>query len=85
MISTTAFSKEKITISLPRDLVRYADKKAAELGTSRSQVIAQALADKEEREEEALAAEGYGFYADEAREFAASSLNASSEALGNGD
>ena len=72
---------EKVTVSLPRQLVRYADLRAAELGTSRSQIIGHALAELESRERDDLAREGYGFYAAESEEFAAASGKASSEAL----
>ena len=71
----------KITISLPADLVEYADRRAREQGTSRSQVIGQALADLQAQEEEQLAAEGYRFYAQEAADFAAASATAVEEAL----
>jgi hypothetical protein len=44
-------------------------------------VIADAIAVQREREEAQLAAEGYRFYAQEASEFAAASLQAVSEVL----
>jgi len=47
-----------------------ADRRASQTQTSRSQVIAAALAGAEAQEHMRLAAEGYRFYADEAREFA---------------
>jgi len=72
---------EKVTLSLPRELVRYADARAQELETSRSQVIGEALAERRAREEDELAREGYAFYADESAEFAAASIGAVSEAL----
>jgi metal-responsive CopG/Arc/MetJ family transcriptional regulator len=72
---------EKITISLPRELIRYADKRAAELGGSRSQIIRQAVAELRAREVADLAREGYAFYAGECEEFAAASLKAVSEAV----
>ena len=72
---------EKVTVSLPRQLVRYADQRATELGTSRSQIIGQALLELEARERDELAKEGYRFYATEAQEFAVSSIKAVSEAL----
>jgi metal-responsive CopG/Arc/MetJ family transcriptional regulator len=71
----------KVTISLPEKLVEFADREAARLGTSRSRVIAQALADIEAQEEARLAAEGYRFYAREANEFAEASATALAEAL----
>ena len=72
---------QKITISLPADLLAYADAQARRLRTSRSQFISQALAQLKVSEQERLAAEGYGFYADEARDFAEVSLQAFAEAL----
>jgi len=71
----------KITVSLPQELVEFADTVAATMQISRSKVIAEALAAQREREEARLAAEGYRFYAQEANEFAAASLRASSEVL----
>jgi hypothetical protein len=52
---------------------------------SRSRVIAEALAAQIEHEETMVAAEGYRFYAQEASEFAAASLQVVSEVLGRGD
>jgi metal-responsive CopG/Arc/MetJ family transcriptional regulator len=71
----------KVTISLPAELVDYADHRADQIGASRSQVIGQALALLRTSEEEELAAEGYRFYSAEAEEFAASSSQAVAEAL----
>lgn len=71
----------KITISVPLDLVKFADQQAVQLKTSRSQIISQALAEIKAREEERLAAEGYQFYALEASEFAAASAQAVAEAI----
>lgn len=79
-----AVGVEKVTVSLPRHLVRYADLRAAELGTSRSQIIGRALSELETRERDDLARDGYVFYADESEEFAAASGNAVSEALADG-
>lgn len=72
----------KVTISLPCHLLEYADRKAAQMGISRSQVLADLLAEMATRERDTLAAEGYRFYAQEAEGFAAASLTASSEAIG---
>jgi metal-responsive CopG/Arc/MetJ family transcriptional regulator len=72
---------EKVTVSLPAHLVRYADGRAAALGTSRSQVVSQALLELETRERDALAREGYIFYGEEAEAFAQASLAAVSEGL----
>lgn len=66
----------KITISLPDDLVEYADHQAEELQTNRSQVIVMALSAAKKRHEERLAVEGYRFYAAEASDFASASADA---------
>ncbi len=71
----------KVTVSLPGDLVAFADQRAAQLQSSRSQVISQALAYIKTMEEEKLAAEGYQFYSQESEEFAAASAPATAEAL----
>lgn len=71
----------KVTITLPEELVTYADRRAAELGTNRSQVIGQAMATLMLSEEEALAAEGYRFYAAEAETFATAGGMAAAEAI----
>ena len=72
---------EKVTISLPESLIRYANARAQRLGISRSEVIADALLAQEARETEELAAEGYRFYAAEAETFARESGPAVAEAL----
>ena len=71
----------KITVSLPQELVEFADAVAATMRISRSKVIAEAIIVRKEREEAKLAAEGYRFYAQEASEFASASLSAVSEVL----
>ena len=74
----------KITVSLPQELVEFADTVAVTMKISRSKVIADAIVAQREREEARLAAEGYRFYAQEASEFAAASLQVVSEVLGHG-
>ncbi|OIO94843.1 MAG: hypothetical protein AUK03_06220 [Anaerolineae bacterium CG2_30_64_16] len=74
-------SIRKITISLPGELVEYADYLAEQLHLSRSQVVSRALAQARAMEEERLAAEGYRYYAQEAQEFAAASSRAVAEAV----
>ena len=64
---------QKVTISLPKDLIAFADTKATQQGITRSKFIAELLAEYKLREEELLAAEGYQFYAEEAKEFARAS------------
>lgn len=72
----------KLTISLPADLVEFADAQASRLQTNRSQIIGLALAESKARAEERLAAEGYLFYAQESSAFAESSALAVAEAFG---
>lgn len=83
-MSGRASTMRKITVSLPQELVEFADTVAAAMEISRSKVIADAVAAQREREQARLAAEGYRFYAQEASEFAAASLGAVSEVLGHG-
>jgi metal-responsive CopG/Arc/MetJ family transcriptional regulator len=71
----------KVTISLPVDLVDFADHKAARLNISRSRLVARVLSEMRAAEEEQLAAEGYRFYAQEANEYAKASVGAVAEAL----
>lgn len=71
---------QRISISIPEELVKYADQRAEELSTSRSQVIVMALSKVKSSQEEQLAAEGYRYYAAEAGEFAAASGEAVAEA-----
>ena len=80
-MATRVAEVEKVTVSLPRRLVRYVDLRAAALGTGRSQIIGRALSELEARERDELAREGYIFYAAETEEFAAASGTAVSEAL----
>lgn len=82
-MSVEAKPVRKVTISLPDNLVEFADREAIRLSTSRSQVIARALSQIQAEHEERLAAEGYRFYAQEAREFARASATAVAEALDN--
>jgi metal-responsive CopG/Arc/MetJ family transcriptional regulator len=74
----------KITVSLPSELVDFADDQAAKNNTSRSSVISLILARAKALEEERLAAEGYQFYAQESAEFAGASASAVAEAIGGG-
>lgn len=81
--SGTEETVRKITISLPEGLISFTDNKAGAKGMSRSGVIAEALLSLREREMAELAAEGYRFYAGEAKEFASSGLKAVSEVFSN--
>lgn len=82
MIEYTKTGHRKVTITLPAELVLYADERAERSGTSRSQVIGQALTHLMTTEAEELAAEGYRFYAAEAEEFAALTSQMMTEAIG---
>lgn len=70
----------KISISLPADLAAYADEQARRAGTSRSQVISVCLAAAQRETQEALAAEGYRFFAAEGAAFAEASAGPAAEA-----
>jgi len=72
----------KVTLSLPRELVEFADAKATERETSRSQIVTEALATLRAQDEDELAREGYALYAEDNTEFAAASLSAASETFG---
>ncbi len=71
----------KITISLPKDLVDFADRLAQERSTSRSGVIAGLLDKEEEARIQALMAEGYHEMAEENRAFAEEAIQLASEVL----
>ncbi len=77
---TTRDAVRKVTISLPEELVEFADSRARELNTSRSRVISMALTAAKTSDVEQLAAEGYRFYCDEAGEFAEATRKAVAEA-----
>lgn len=76
----TSETLQRVSITMPAELVKYADMQAAELNTSRSQVIVMAFASVKARQEERLAAEGYRFYSAENAEFAEASAEAVAEA-----
>lgn len=71
----------KVTISLPQHLLECADKTAAERGISRSELVAELIAEMAASQRDALAAEGYCFYAKEAEEFACCCMAATSEVI----
>ncbi len=77
----TASDTTKVTISMPRELLAFADRMADALGLTRSGFIAATLEKARERQLAQLAAEGYRFYSAEADEFAAASESAVAEAL----
>ena len=72
---------EKITVSLPKDLVRFADEVAKETKTTRSKVVSSCLreiADKRLRER---IEEGYRAMAKENRQFANGAIKLALEVL----
>jgi Arc/MetJ-type ribon-helix-helix transcriptional regulator len=72
---------KKVTVSLPDDLLRFADERADRVGESRSQVVAKALEILKRIERDRLMAEGYRFYSDADVEIAESGLGAMREVL----
>jgi metal-responsive CopG/Arc/MetJ family transcriptional regulator len=72
---------KKVTVSMPKELLVFADRMAEALDLSRSGFIASTLEQAREREREQLAAEGYQFYSSESSEFAAASESAVAEAM----
>jgi metal-responsive CopG/Arc/MetJ family transcriptional regulator len=80
-MQTRAPSIRKVTISLPPNLLEFADRQAEQMRISRSEIISRALAQAKAAEEERLAAEGYRFYSTEASEFAEASARPFVEVL----
>jgi metal-responsive CopG/Arc/MetJ family transcriptional regulator len=76
---------KKVTISVPRDLLAYADQKAHQRGSTRSALIAQLIEELRCRELDELAREGYEYYAAESSEFAQASVRAVAEAIADDD
>ncbi|MEK7354652.1 MAG: DUF6364 family protein [Chloroflexota bacterium] len=71
----------KLTISLPKDTILFADKVAKERKISRSKVIAQFLQEAARKRLEAELEEGYRVMAKEHEEFARISWEAASEVV----
>lgn len=71
----------KLTISLPRDLISFADKLSKERNTSRSRVIASALRELAQKRDREQMVEGYKAMAEQNREFAARALPLANEIL----
>ena len=80
-MTTATQTTQKVTITVPADLLAYAGAEAERLGISRSQVIARALAAQRKRQRDELAAEGYRLYNDEACEFAEATATAFAEVI----
>ena len=71
----------KLTISLPRNLISFADELSKERNTSRSGAIASVLRELAEERERAMMIEGYKALAKQHREFAATALPLVNEVL----
>ena len=71
----------KLTISLPRSLILFADEVANERGISRSKVISSCLQEFAEQRRLAELEEGYKEMAEEQRKFAAVSLALAGEVV----
>lgn len=76
-----ATETKKVTISMPQELLVFADKMADALGLTRSGFIAETLEKARKGELQRLGAEGYQFYSSESSEFAAASEAAVAEAM----
>lgn len=79
-MSSTAV--KKVTISLPLELLSFADSRASVQRKSRSGVISDLLEQERRHQLDELAREGYEHYAAEAEEFAAASAAAVAAAWG---
>lgn len=71
----------KVTISLPLDLLKYADKMAEEQKTNRSQVISECIREIVKKKKEEELKEGYLAMAEEHKKFAALVFEAQREIL----
>ena len=71
----------KITISLPEDVLEWANSLAREQGSNRSAVIAKLLKKDEEERTKELMAEGYGAMGEENLQDAEESLGLISEVI----
>lgn len=78
----TSEKYEKVTISLPPDLLEFTDQTAAARQVTRSRVVADLLEAEQRRLRDEAAAEGYRFYNGEAREWADVTAQAVAEAIG---
>jgi len=71
----------KLTISLPEELIAFADQVAKEEKISRSKVFSMCLREAAKKRREAEMAEGYLAMAKEMKQFAADSINITHEVL----
>lgn len=84
-MNTTSTGHVKVTISLPNELIRYADQEAARTRQSRSEVISRALALAQKVRKDEMAARGYALYAQESEEFASDAQRLAQDWLTNED
>jgi len=71
----------KLTISIPQDLIVFADELAEEMKVSRSKVIAYCLQERAEKRFAERMEEGYKVMAEENRQFADVAMNLAHEIL----
>ena len=79
MVMTTQL--EKISLSLPSDVVKFADELAKEWNISRSKVVSSCLLDMATKRLHEQMAEGYRVMAEEHRKFASEATNLAHEVL----
>jgi metal-responsive CopG/Arc/MetJ family transcriptional regulator len=72
---------EKVTVSLPRELVRFTDEVAKETKTSRSRVVSACLRELANKRLREQMAEGYEAMAEEHRQFANATIGLAGEVL----
>ena len=72
---------EKVTVSVPRDLLAFADMLAKETKTSRSKVFSSCLREYARKRFAEQMAEGYEAMAEENRRFASVAMNLATEIL----
>lgn len=77
--SSKAGRAEKVTVSLPSELVRFADQWAGEVGASRSEAVAEALRVLKRTQRDRLMAEGVRFYLDDSVQLAEEGMAATNE------
>jgi metal-responsive CopG/Arc/MetJ family transcriptional regulator len=77
--SSKAARSGKVTVSLPVDLIEFADQFAEQAGTSRSQAMAEALRVLKRAERDRLMAEGFRYYHDDAVQMAEEGMAATNE------
>jgi metal-responsive CopG/Arc/MetJ family transcriptional regulator len=82
---TSGVRVTKMTVSIPKHLVDFADELAIERNTSRSKVVSGCLEDLEKKRKQARMEEGYRALAKEHVDFARMSAGIAHEVLPEGD